>query len=129
MYRRGTADQRRKKRQLRCGYCCGAWNEGSKNPGLVRIDEAENCVVHDECWEDHLGASSEEPLQRGMKELGVLWSRYVRHADQDETRQSQTPFRPRHDLTCTTYYQDIQEAFSPNKDLGHCSRRRATAKS
>ena len=98
IYRRGVRSGSRKRRRLKCGWCRRAWIQGRTNPGLVRIDETDNCVVHAECWEQYLKDSGEEALHRGIAELGAAWSHFLRHRAADDTG-GQQQFHPYHGVS------------------------------
>ena len=79
------------------------------------MDEAGNCVVHDCCWEVYLKKTAEEPLNRGILEVGRLWTHFARHqrrkkADPDNT----DGYSPPNDLSFDAYFADIQEACLPD---------------
>merc|ERR1711920_149291 len=51
--RRGTSGRPRPRRCLRGRGCGEPWYH-HRGAGRLRMDEASNSVVHDDCWETHL---------------------------------------------------------------------------
>ena len=79
------------------------------------MDEASNCVVHDCCWEVYLKKTAEEPLYRGILEVGRLWSHFARHQRRRKMDPRNTGvYSPPSDLSFDAHFADIQEAYLPD---------------
>ena len=94
------------------------------------MDEASNGVVHDDCWETHLKKTVEEPLNRGILEVGRLWSHFARHQRRRKTcPRSTDTYSPPHDLSFDVHFADIQEAYLPDDQSteGHLYTKRSEA--
>ena len=83
------------------------------------MDEANNCVVHDCCWEVYLKETAEEPLYRGILEVGRLWSHFARHQKRRKADPNNTSvYGPPDDLSYGARFADIQEAYLPDEGPG-----------
>ena len=89
------------------------WHYG-EDAGRLRMDETFNCVVHEGCWCDHLRRTAGEPLNRGILEVGRLWSHFAQHQKKKVSDPRNTDsYRPPLDLRSDPYFADIQEAYLP----------------
>ena len=94
------------------------------------MDEASNSVVHDDCWETHLKKTMEEPLNRGILEVGRLWSHFARHQRKRKScPRSTDTYSPPHDPSFNVHFADIQEAYLPDDQSteGHLYTKRSEA--
>ena len=98
-----------------CRGCDQPWHHGP-DAGRLRMDEALNCVVHEGCWCEHLRRTADEPLNRGILEVGRLWSHFAEHRKKKiEDPKNTDPYRSPHDLSYGAYFAGIKEAYLPDE--------------
>ena len=94
------------------------------------MDETFNCVVHEGCRDNYLRRTADEPLNRGILEVGRLWSHFARHQKKKVSDPRNTgSYRPPHDLSFDANFAHIQEAYLPDDQStdGHLYTKKSSA--